>query len=406
MVENIEKLNNKKALDGYWFVIIGVWVITAVIFIIHLQSGYTPPAAAFTIPILNLPVYWYGIWIVGGISLGAVVISQLAKERMLALFAETVPVDVQQRAISSLNLAEEIEKKLQNRNLQSLGQLLLIWGANPKDVGLDGDESEQLLLALAESPDVDADWLKDAPWRQWYPEHVWNAMIIVLILGLIGARLYHIMTPSPSMAAVGIHSPIDYFRNPLQMINLRNGGLGIYGGLAGGALGLWIYTRRHRISMLNWTDLAVIGAALGQAIGRWGNFFNQELYGSPTNLPWAIFIDPQHRLPAYVEFERFHPAFLYESLWNWLTFGVLWMLAKKYPDKLKRGELTAFYLIFYAIGRILLESVRLDSRTMNLGVVELNMAVATFVSLLIAILMVFLIAWRRMKTGKRLEIRD
>ena len=364
----------------------------------------TPPAAAFTIPILNLPVYWYGIWIVGGISLGAVVISQLAKERMMALFAESVPVEVHHRAITTLNLSEELNEKLQNQNLHTLGQLLLVWGATPKDVGLNEDEREELLLALAESPSVEPEWLKDAPWRQWHPDHVWNAMILVMILGLIGARLYHVLTPSPSMAAVGINSPMDYFRNPIQMINLRNGGLGIYGGLAGGALGLWIYTRRQQISMLNWTDLAVIGAALGQAIGRWGNFFNQELYGAPTNLPWAIFIDPQHRLPAFVEFERFHPAFLYESIWNWLTFGVLWTLAKKYPDKLMRGELTAFYLIFYAIGRILLETVRLDSRTMNLGVIQLNMAVATFVSLLIALVMAILVIWRRVRTSKSQQI--
>lgn len=397
MVEKIENLNRKKSFDGYWFVIAGLVVVTAVIFIIHLQTGFTPPAEAFTIPILNLPVYWYGIWIVGGISLGAYIVSQLARERMMALFAEAVPVEVQQRSIVTLNLSDEIEAALQNQQIHTLGELLLIWGANVKDISLKGDDIVQVQAAFAAAPDIDTSWWQDAPWRQWYPDHVWNSMIIVLILGVIGARLYHVMTPSPSMAAVGINSPIDYFRNPLQMINLRNGGLGIYGGLAGGALGLWIFTRRQRISMLDWTDLAVIGASLGQAIGRWGNFFNQELYGGPSDLPWAIFIELPHRLPAFAEFERFHPAFLYESLWNFLTFGLLWTLAKKFPDKLMRGELTAFYLIFYAIGRILLETVRLDSRTMTLGAIQLNMAVATFVSILIAIMMGILVVWRRLK---------
>jgi len=397
MVEKIIKLNSRKFVNGYWFVIGGVLVGTAVLFIIHLQTGYTPPAAAFTIPILNLPVYWYGIWIVGGISLGATVISQLAKERMMASFTEIVPGDIRQRSIATLHLPDEIESDLNRRNMHTLADLLLIWGANVKDVGLKGDGFEQVQESLAAVPDVEESWLQDAPWRQWYPDHVWNSMIIIMILAVIGARLYHVMTPSPSMAAVGIHSPMDYFRNPMQLINLRNGGLGIYGALAGGALGLWIYTRRQRISMFKWTDLAVIGVSLGQVFGRWGNFFNQELYGRPTNLPWAIFIEARHRLPAFAEFERFHPAFLYESLWNLLTFGVLWTLAKKYPDKLMRGELTAFYLIFYAIGRILLETVRLDSRTMTLGTMQLNMAVATFVSILIAILMGILVVWRRKK---------
>ena len=111
-----------------------------------------------------------------------------------------------------------------------------------------------------------------------------------LILGVIGARLYHVLTPSPSMAAFGIESPIDYFRNPSQLINLRNGGLGIYGGMAGGALGLFWYTRRQKLSMIAWADLAVVGMALGQVFGRWGNYFNQELYGRPSNLPSYNFV--------------------------------------------------------------------------------------------------------------------
>ena len=397
MIEKIGKSLHKKSVDGYWWIIIGLLVGTAVLFIIHLQTGYTPPAAAFTIPVLNLPVYWYGIWIVGGISLGAYVISQLARGRMLAVFEATVPAAVRQRAIATLNLSDEIEAALRKQHMQTVGDLLVVWGANVKDVGLQQDEAAQVNEALAADPDVAAEWRRDAPWRQWYPDHVWNGLIVVMILAVIGARLYHVMTPSPSMAAVGIFSPMDYFRNPLQLINLRNGGLGIYGGLAGGALGLWLYTRRQRIPMLLWTDLAVVGVSLGQVFGRWGNFFNQELYGRPTNLPWAIFIDPAHRLPAYAQFERFHPAFLYESLWNLFTFGVLWTLAKKHSDQLNSGELTAFYLIFYAVGRILLETVRLDSRTIALGGMQLNMAVATLVSLVVAVLMGVLVVWRRLR---------
>jgi phosphatidylglycerol:prolipoprotein diacylglycerol transferase len=193
------------------------------------------------------------------------------------------------------------------------------------------------------------------------------------------------------MEAVGIFSPLDYFRNPYQLINLRNGGLGIYGGIAGGALGLWIFTRRQRLPSLAWADLAAVGMALGQVFGRWGNYFNQELYGRPTNLPWGITIEPTYRLPAYSEYSRFHPAFLYESLWSLLTFLILLTLARRYSEKLLTGDLMALYLVMYAIGRTLLETVRLDSRLLTLGSLQLNMAVATFVSLLIALAMII---WR------------
>ncbi len=123
---------------------------------------------------------------------------------------------------------------------------------------------------------------------------------------------------------------------------------------------------------------------MGQSIGRWGNFFNQELYGRPTNLPWAIHIDPIYRLPDYVGFERFHPAFLYESLWSLLTFLVLLRLARRYAARLLPGELMAIYLIAYAVGRILLETVRLDSRAIPFFGLETGLAVATLVSLTIA----------------------
>ncbi|MGD8855327.1 MAG: prolipoprotein diacylglyceryl transferase, partial [Chloroflexota bacterium] len=215
-----------------------------------------------------------------------------------------------------------------------------------------------------------------------------------LVFAVIGARLYHVLTPSPSMAAVGIESPLDYFRNPMQLINIRSGGLGIYGAIAGGALGLLIYTRRQRVPAIAWADLAAVGLALGQFIGRWGNFFNQELYGAPTTLPWAVYIDPIYRLDDYVNFETFHPAFLYESLWNLMAFLVLLTLARRHWRRLQVGDLTALYLVFYAVGRILLEMVRLDSRTVSLGGTDLGLPVATLVSIIVALPMAGLLLWR------------
>jgi phosphatidylglycerol---prolipoprotein diacylglyceryl transferase len=140
----------------------------------------------------------------------------------------------------------------------------------------------------------------------------------------------------------------------------------------------------------------VVGLALGQAVGRWGNFFNQELYGRPTDLPWAITIDPIYRLPDYVQFEWFHPAFLYESLWSLMTFFVLYWLARRRSNRLLPGELMALYLIAYAIGRSLLELVRLDSRAVALFGLETGVAVATLVSLVIAFAAVAWILLRRL----------
>mgnify|MGYP002412755321 FL=1 len=101
--------------------------------------------------------------------------------------------------------------------------------------------------------------------------------------------------------------------------------------------------------------------ALAQAIGRWGNFVNQELYGAPTNLPWAIYIDPAHRLPGFENQAYYHPTFLYESLWNLANMGLLLWLGRKYSDRLRPGDIFLTYLIVYPIGRFFLEFLRLDS---------------------------------------------
>jgi phosphatidylglycerol:prolipoprotein diacylglycerol transferase len=127
-------------------------------------------------------------------------------------------------------------------------------------------------------------------------------------------------------------------------------------------------------------------------IGRWGNFFNQELYGGPTDLPWAIKIDQP--LPGYEQFEMFHPAFLYASLWSLLTFVILLRLARKHRQRLYAGDITAVYFLLFAIGRILLELVRLDSRSFVIGALDLGLPVATVVSIVIGIAMAALLLWR------------
>jgi phosphatidylglycerol:prolipoprotein diacylglycerol transferase len=140
-----------------------------------------------------------------------------------------------------------------------------------------------------------------------------------------------------------------------------------------------------------WADIAAPGVALAQAIGRWGNFFNQELYGKPSNLPWAIYIDPANRVPGYENYSTFQPLFLYESLWNLLNMGLLLWLERRFPDKLKEGDLFLTYLIGYPIGRFFLEFLRLDSP--RFGTININQTIM----LIVIVVASFLLYWRHRK---------
>ncbi len=198
--------------------------------------------------------------------------------------------------------------------------------------------------------------LLEADRRKLDKDYVWDMVPWLLIAGIVGARLWHILTPSTSMGITASY----YFQHPLEMFATRKGGLGIPGAVMGGTLGLYLYTKNKHLSFLTWADIIAPGLALAQAIGRWGNFFNQELYGGPTNLPWAIFIDPLHRLPEYSNVAYYHPMFLYESLWNLLNMFLLLYLGRRYAIKLLSGDLFFIYLIVYPVGRFLLEFMRLD----------------------------------------------
>lgn len=191
------------------------------------------------------------------------------------------------------------------------------------------------------------------------PEHAWDALLWVLVFGVIGARIYHVFTPSQSLIDQGITTEW-YLRHPLDILNTTQGGLGMPGAIAGGVLGLYIFTRRKRMDVRLFLDAAAPGVALAQAIGRWGNFVNQELYGPPTDLPWGIYIRPENRLQGYGVFERFHPLFAYESIWNLFTAIALYWIWNRYRDRLKRGDLFLMYLIAYPLGRFALEFLRLD----------------------------------------------
>lgn len=191
------------------------------------------------------------------------------------------------------------------------------------------------------------------------PDIIWDALIWVLIFGVIGARLYHVFTPSKSLLAAGIDTRY-YLTHPIDLIAAWQGGLGMPGAIIGGALGLWIFARRNALSVWRLLDAVAPATALGQAIGRWGNFVNQELYGPPTDLPWGIYIRPENRLPGYENFSQFHPLFLYESIWNFANLIFLVWIWRRFGDRLKGGDLFLFYLITYPLGRFMLEFIRID----------------------------------------------
>jgi phosphatidylglycerol:prolipoprotein diacylglycerol transferase len=182
-----------------------------------------------------------------------------------------------------------------------------------------------------------------------------------------------------------------YLTHPLDALAVWRGGLGIPGAVIGGMIALYWFCKRNKFEFLAWADIAVPGLALGQAIGRWGNFVNQELYGAPTSLPWAVHIDPQYRLPGFESVEAYHPLFLYESLWSLSNLVVLLYLGRKYKDWLKPGDLMLSYLIIYPVGRFMLEFLRLDAS--YVGGINANQALMAVVALASAALLI----WRHRK---------
>lgn len=242
-------------------------------------------------------------------------------------------------------------------------------------------------------------WLayKEAARRGYDPEIVWDLLIWLIVGGVIGARLWHVFTPSPSLIAQGIDT-VYYLTHPLDLINLRRGGLGIPGAVIGGALAMFFFARKYKLNFVEWVDIAAPSLAVGQAIGRWGNYFNQELYGAPTNLPWKIFIDPIHRLTGFADQEYYHPLFLYESLWNLGNMALLIWLTRRFPEKLKTGDVFLVYLIVYPVGRFLLEFLRLDSS--QLGGINANQ---TFMAV-VAVFAALALFWRHRNSANNLTV--
>ena len=211
--------------------------------------------------------------------------------------------------------------------------------------------------------------------------HVINLALVSLPLGIIGARLYHV-----------IDQWHYYVENPSLI--LGGTGLGIFGAVFGGVVGLIIYTRWQKLSSLRWMDIVAPGLILAQAIGRWGNYFNQELYGYPTSLPWAIYIDPAHRLPGFENSSHFHPLFLYESLWNFLGCALLLIVGRKLRNRLLDGDIFSLYIIYYGVGRFFLEGLKIDVWTLG------GIPTARWITGLAVVAAVAVMAYRRYRRRK------
>lgn len=203
--------------------------------------------------------------------------------------------------------------------------------------------------------------LKIARHHHIQSDKVFDISFWLIINGLIGARIYEVFLELPY-----------YLSNPLNMIRVWEGGLAIHGAIIAGLLTLLYFAKKEKISFWNLASLFAPGLALGQAIGRWGNYFNQELFGQPTSLPWGIPINPTNRPSAYQEFAFFHPTFLYESLGLILIFLILFSLTTillKEKSKTYRESvfITCFYLILSALLRFSLEYIKIDNTPVFLG---------------------------------------
>jgi phosphatidylglycerol---prolipoprotein diacylglyceryl transferase len=215
---------------------------------------------------------------------------------------------------------------------------------------------------------------------------LWDVMIWLLPAGIIGARLWYVVT-----ATLGGNS--YYLDNPIQIINIPQGGLHIYGGLLVGGIAMLLFLRRRHLDVWLFLDAIAPTVLLGQAIARPANFINQELYGQPTTLPWGIPIDAQHRIGIYQDLTRyplattrFHPTFAYEMIWNLLAFALIIYLSRRFRDRLKPGTLFFVWLVLAGMGRFIIEFFRPDQPHLGASWMTFTQ-MATIVMMLVGLLM-------------------
>lgn len=194
-------------------------------------------------------------------------------------------------------------------------------------------------------------------WRQrgGYSDDVSAVLYVAVPAGVVGARIYHVIT-----------SPRQYLDHPFDVVKVWEGGLGIWGGVAVGAIVGWRLAKRRGLDATSLLDAAAVGLPLAQAVGRIGNWFNQELFGGPSTLPWALVVDAAKRPAELSSFTTFHPTFLYEAIWNVLVVApiVWWVFGRSGL----RGAAFASYVATYTFGRFWIERLRVDPATRLFGV--------------------------------------
>jgi phosphatidylglycerol---prolipoprotein diacylglyceryl transferase len=227
------------------------------------------------------------------------------------------------------------------------------------------------------------------------PAHFLNAMLFVGALAIVGARLYHV-----------IHEWELYSNDLLRIVLPPYSGLALFGGVAGAALGIIIYGRWKRLPVRLGLDAVIPGTLFAQGIARWGNFFNQELYGPPTDLPWGIAIECQHRLAAYpcatfpLETTGFHPLFFYEFALNVAGGLIVLYLSRRYLPRLRPGDLVAFWAIWYGLTRAFLETFR-EGWNWTIG----DIATAQLIGVGLALFGAAWLAWNHFGGGSAVAAR-
>lgn len=227
-------------------------------------------------------------------------------------------------------------------------------------------------------------WITTRRWRErgGNPEVVGDIAIWAVPFGIIGGRIYHVIsTPGPYFGPDG---------NPADALRIWNGGLGIWGAIALGALGAYIGARRAGVSFSTFVDAAAPGVLIAQAIGRLGNYANQELFGGPTEVWWSLQVDAPYRPAGYEQFETFHPTFLYELLWNLAGAALIIWLDRRL--KLRGGRVFWLYVVVYVTGRLWIEMVRIDEAVIVLG---LRVNVWVSIAVLTLGLVMFVLLGRR-----------
>ncbi len=192
---------------------------------------------------------------------------------------------------------------------------------------------------------------------------------LIVVFGLLSARLY--------FCALNMSY---YLKYPLEILDFRQGGLSVHGAIIGGVLAFMIVAKYTKTNLLRLLDIASCATIISQSIGRWGNYFNSEAYGIPTNQQWGLFIPAVKRLPEYYQFQYYHPTFLYECLLDFGGFIILYKLLKKYQYRDSNGIIFFLYLIIYSIIRLVIEPLRIDS-ALKIG----EVSIAIYVSVIFLI---------------------